>query len=168
MSTFNLSAAATTTSSPDILATSTGSIRERPVTAPFTRYATPAVRYLLGAAWLLFGLNGFLNFLPAPTTPIPPGAAAFGGALMSTGYMFPLIAGTEFVVGLSLLMGRWVPLALTLLAPLLVNILAFHVFLAPSGLAVPVVLLVLQLFLAWRYKSAYLPLLQPRTAAQAH
>jgi hypothetical protein len=86
---------------------------------------------------------------------------------MGTGYMFQMIASTEVVVGLSLLTARWVPLALVLLAPLLVNILAFHVFLAPAGLGVPAVLLAIQLFLAWRYRDAYRPLLQPRTAPSA-
>jgi hypothetical protein len=162
MSTFNLSAVATT-SDPATLIPSAGSRTAR----PFARYATTGARCLLGALWLFFGLNGFLNFLPPPSTPIPPAAAAFGGALMSTGYMFQLIAGTEVVAGLSLLTARWVPLALVLLAPLVVNILAFHVFLAPSGLGVPAVLLAIQLFLAWRYRDAYRPLLQPRTAPSA-
>jgi hypothetical protein len=115
---------------------------------------------LLGAAFTLFGLNGFLHFLPQP--PAPAAAMSFGGALMATGYMFPLIKGTEVIAGLLLLGNRYVTLALALLAPVLVNILAFHAFLAPAGLAIPIVLLAAELYLAWSYRDAYLPMLRAR------
>lgn len=115
-------------------------------------------RYLLGAGFTLFGLNGFLHFLPQP--PAPPAAMSFAGALFATGYMFPLIKGTEVIAGLLLLSNRYVALALTLLAPVLVNIVAFHAFLAPAGLALPIVLLALELYLAWSYRDAYAPMLR--------
>jgi hypothetical protein len=89
------------------------------------RLAT-AARLVQGAAFFTFGLNGFLHFLPMP--PAPAAAAGFMGALAATGYMFPLIKGTEVATGLLLLGNRFVPLALTLIAPVLVNILAFHTF----------------------------------------
>ena len=114
---------------------------------------TLAARLLLGVIFLVFGANGFLHFLPQPPMSGPP--AEFAGALMATGYMFPLIKGTEVVAGALLLSGRLVPLALTLLAPVVVNIFAFHLFLAPSGLALPVVIVALGLFLAWSYRSAF-------------
>src|SRR5689334_23168084 len=117
-------------------------------------------RLLLGLIFFTFGLNGFLHFLPQPPSPAP--AAAFGGALAATGYMFPLIKGTEVVTGLLLLSGRFVPLALTLLAPVVVNIVAFHLFLAPRGLAVPLVALALGLFLAWTERAAYAALFVAR------
>jgi putative oxidoreductase len=123
------------------------------------------VRYLLGGGFLLFGLNGFLHFLPQP--PAPAAAASFAGALFATGYMFPLIKGTEVLAGLLLVSNRWVPLALTLLAPLLVNILAFHLFLAPAGLAIPIVFLVAELYLAWSYRDAYAPMLRSRVEPRA-
>src|SRR5262245_14008901 len=91
-----------------------------------------AARVVLGLIFTVFGLNGFLHFLPQP--PSTPAAMAFGGALAATGYMFPLIKGTEVLAGVLLLSGRYVPLALTLLAPVVVNIVAFHLFLAPAGL----------------------------------
>jgi hypothetical protein len=123
-------------------------------------------RYLLGAGFVLFGLNGFLHFLPQP--PAPPAAAmSFAGALLATGYMFPLIKGTEVIAGLLLLSNRWVPLALTLLAPVLVNIVAFHLFLAPAGLAIPFVLLAAELYLAWSYRDAYAPMLRARVPPKA-
>jgi hypothetical protein len=123
------------------------------------------VRYLLGGGFLLFGLNGFLHFLPQP--PAPAAAASFAGALFATGYMFPLIKGTEVLAGLLLVSNRWVPLALTLLAPLLVNILAFHLFLAPAGLAIPIVFLAAELYLAWSYRDAYAPMLRSRVEPRA-
>jgi hypothetical protein len=125
-----------------------------------TRTITRIVRYLLGGSFTLFGLNGFLHFLPQP--PAPAAAMSFGAALIATGYMFPLIKGTEVIAGLLLLGNRYVTLALALLAPVLVNILAFHAFLAPAGLALPIVLLAAELYLAWSYREAYAPMLRAR------
>lgn len=117
-----------------------------------TKHAPHAARILLGALMALFGLNGFLQFLPTP--PVSPEGGAFLGALAATGYMFPLIKGVELLAGLALLSGRFVPLALTLLAPITVNIVAFHVVLSP-GLALPAVIVALQLYLAWSYRDAF-------------
>lgn len=124
-------------------------------------------RYLLGLAFFVFGLNGFLHFIPQPA---PPAAAmTFLGALIGSGYMFPLIKGTEVIVGALLLANRFVPLALTVLAPVMVNIIAFHLFLEPQALAMPLVLLVAQLYLAYSYRDAFAPMLharnQPHTSA---
>jgi hypothetical protein len=112
--------------------------------------------------FFVFGLNGFLNFIPQPKTPMPEGAVAFAGALMKTGYMFPLISGTQLLVGVFLLLNRFVPLALTLIAPIIVNIIAFHIFLAPSGSAPGIVVLILELYLAWAYRKTYRPMLAAR------
>jgi len=109
--------------------------------------ATTAARVLLGLIFVVFGLNGFLHFLPQPPMSGPP--ADFAGALAATGYMFPLIKGTEVVGGALLLAGRFVPLALTVLAPVIVNIFAFHAFLAPAGMALPIAIVALTVFLAW-------------------
>jgi len=117
-------------------------------------------RLALGLAFFVFGLNGFFHFLPQPPMSGPP--ADFAGALFATGYMFPLIKGTEVVAGLLLLSNRYVPLALALLAPVVVNIVAFHAFLAPAGLALPIILLALQLYLARSYRYAFAPMLQAR------
>lgn len=123
-------------------------------------------RFALGAGFFVFGLNGFFHFLPMPPPP-PPAAGSFFGAIIATGYLFPLIKGTEVVSGALLIGNRYVPLALTLLAPLLVNIVAFHAFLAPAGLALPLVLLALELYLAWTYRSAYAPMLRAEVAVDA-
>ncbi len=126
------------------------------------RIATHAARILLGLVFFVFGLNGFLNFIPMPPQ-IPAGAAALMGAFSATGYLMALIKGTEVLVGVLLLTNRFVPLALALLAPVLVNILAFHFFLEPATtLVMPVVLLVSALFLAWQHRNRYVPMLQAR------
>jgi len=119
-------------------------------------------RYLLGLAFFVFGLNGFLHFLPQPPMSGPP--ANFAGALLATGYMFPLLKGTEVIASLLLLSNRYVPLALAVLAPVLINIVAFHAFLAPGGLALPIVLLVAELYLARSYKDAFAPMLHAQNA----
>ena len=133
--------------------------------------ATVAARLALGLMFAVFGVNGFLHFLPAPP---PVGAAgAFAGALAATGYMFPLIKGTEVVAALFLLSGRMPALGLLLLAPIVVNIIAFHAFLAPAGLALGLVALGLGVFLARQYWPAFKGVFQtperqlvaPRTAA---
>ena len=116
-----------------------------------------AARILLGLVFFVFGLNGFLHFIPQPPMSGPP--ADFIGALIATGYLFPLLKATEVIAGALLLAGRYVPLALALLAPVVVNIVFFHLFLAPSGLAVPIVVLLLEIFLAWTYRAAYRPML---------
>jgi uncharacterized membrane protein YphA (DoxX/SURF4 family) len=112
-------------------------------------------RVLLGAVFLVFGLNGFLHFLPQP--PAPPRAMAFAGALAASGYFFPLLKATEVVAGALLLLG-FVPIALTLLAPIVVNIVAFHVFLAPGNYAVVGLVLAAEIYLAVVHRAAFAPL----------
>jgi uncharacterized membrane protein YphA (DoxX/SURF4 family) len=114
----------------------------------------------LGLVFAVFGLNKFFHFLPQPPISGPP--AEFFGALFATGYMLPLIATTEVIAGLLLLSGRFVPLALALLAPVIVNIVAFHAFLAPGGLAVPVFVLAAEIYLAWAYRDSFAPMLRAR------
>src|SRR5450432_2596623 len=130
-----------------------------------TRKFPTVARIGLGLVFATFGLNKLVPFLPQPPISGPP--ADFFGALFATGYMLPLIATTEVVAGLLLLSGRFVPLALTLLAPVIVNILAFHLVLAPSDVAMPMVLLVAELYLAWSYREAFAPMLRARVAPAA-
>ena len=128
----------------------------------FARYLPTIARVLMGLCFFVFGLNGFLHFIPEPKQPMPEGAVAFAGALMKSGYMFHMVAGTQLLVGVLLLLNRCVPLALALLAPVVVNIVAFHIFLAPSGLGLALVVLALELYLAWAYRSSYRSMLNPR------
>lgn len=130
----------------------------------FARHIPTAARVLLGLLFFASGLAGLLNVTPQPSTPLPEGAAAFGDALMKTGYMLPLIFGTQFIAGTLLLVNRFVPLALALLAPFIVNSVAFHAFLERSGLPVALVVLALEVYLAWTYRKAYRAMLAPKTA----
>jgi uncharacterized membrane protein YphA (DoxX/SURF4 family) len=122
------------------------------------KYLPTAARLFMGLVFTVFGLNGFFRFLPMP--PAPPRAMAFAGGLMGAGYFFPLLKAVEVAVGLLLLTRRFVPLALTVIAPVVVNIVAFHLFLAPAGLALPLALLVAELYLAWSYRAAFAPMLK--------
>jgi hypothetical protein len=126
------------------------------------RYLPITIQVLIGLAYLVFGLNGFLNFIPQPATPMPEGAIAFAGALMKTGYMMQLIAVTQLVVGALLLSNRLVPLALALIAPFTVNSVLFHLFLEPSGRPMAFLFLALELYLVWVYRDAYRSMLKPR------
>lgn len=129
-----------------------------------TRFLPAIARVLLGAPLIVFGLNGFLEFIPPPPEPLPEGAMAFLGALVQTGYMMQLIAVTHLTVGVLLLVNRFVPLALALFAPFMVNSIAFHGFLEPSGLPMAIGFLVLELYLVWRYRDAYRPMLRARAS----
>lgn len=103
------------------------------------------VRILLGLILLVFGLNKFLQFMPMPET--TPEAGALMGAFMAVGYMFPLIAITEIVVGALLLINKVKPLALVMLVPLVVNILLFHIFLDPAGIGAGALVAILHIAL---------------------
>lgn len=128
----------------------------------FIRSKAPHVaRLFLGLVFTVFGLNGFLGFLPAPEMPGPAGA--FVAGLVATGYMFPLIKGTEVVAGLLLLGNRFVPLALTLLAPVTVNILLFHTLLAP-GVGMPLLIIAAQLGLAYAHRDAFRGMLKAKNS----
>ena len=126
-------------------------------------YIPTGARLLMGLMFFVFGLNGFLYFIPQPKEMVPA-AGAFFGALFVTGYMVPLIFGTQTLVGALLLLNRFVPLALALVAPVVVNIISFHVFLHAPGIGMAMVVVALEIYLAWSYRRAFLPMLAARTA----
>ncbi|MET0591889.1 MAG: DoxX family protein [Polyangiaceae bacterium] len=136
---------------------------ENPRPRAIARYAATAARVLLGLVFFVFGLDGFLNFVPKPDpSTMHPGSVALFTAMVASGYLFQLIKGTEVLVGVLLLANRFVPLALVVLAPVMVNIVLFTVFFSPSGLAIPIVLVLLQLALAWKHRAAYRSVLAAR------
>ena len=108
---------------------------------------TMVLRLLLGLILLVFGANKFFNFLPMPPMEGAPGE--FMGALGKTGYMFPLIALTEIVAGVLLLLNKWKGLALIFAAIISVNIVLFHLALAPAGIALAAVVAVLNIILIY-------------------
>jgi putative oxidoreductase len=124
---------------------------------------TTLVRILFGAIFTVFGLNGFLHFIPME--PMPRPATDFFGALVATGYMIRLIFFGQLIGGVLLLTGVAVPLALVILAPIVVNILFFHLFLAPGGLAIAFIVVAMEVFLAWRYQDAFAPLFGSNTSS---
>ena len=118
--------------------------------------------FIMGLIFFVFGLNMLLNFIPQPKDPMPMGAVAFASALIKTGYLYKLTAWTEITCGALLLLNRFVPLALALIAPVVINIMAFHVFLAPSGLVIAILVLALEIYLALAYRRAFSPMLVAR------
>jgi putative oxidoreductase len=120
---------------------------------------TLIARILMGAIFLIFGLNGFLHFIPAP--PISGLAGEFSHALSASGYGY-FISGVQVIAGFLLLINQFVPLALVLLGPMIVNIIAFHLSMQPSGLPPGLVVAVLWVIVAYRCRTLFLPFLQNR------
>ena len=109
---------------------------------------------------LVFGANKFLHFLPQPEAPLL--AKGLLMAMGEAGYFFPTVGGVFIFVGLLLLFDRFVALGLLLLTPITVNILLFHLYLDPEGIAMGAVLGALNLTLLLAHKSKYAPLLSSR------
>lgn len=118
------------------------------------------LRVLLGLIFFVFGLNGFLQFLPMP--PLTPEAGAFMGGLAESGYFFPLLKATEVLCGALLLVNRFVPLALVVLAPIIVNILFFHLFLDTAGMPMTLFILFAEGYLAFAYRSSFAGVIQAK------
>ncbi len=113
-------------------------------------------RLLLGLIFFVFGLNGFLHFIPSPA---PSGLAGqYLGALFMSHYLSVVFA-LQLIAGVLLLANRFVRVALTILAPILVNIALFHACLAPSGYAPAVIAVALWSVLFYRERAAFSPLL---------
>ena len=124
------------------------------------KYVIIIARVLLGLLFVVFGLNGFLHFM-GPMPEMQGQAGAFITALASSGYIY-VIAFLQVVGGLCLLLGaRFVPLGLTLLGPVIVNIVLFHVFLEPAGLPMTIAISALALFLLWIYRFKFPAIFQP-------
>jgi putative oxidoreductase len=123
------------------------------------RIASLIAQYLAGVIFLVFGLNGFLNFIPLP----PPAGIAgqFMGALFASHYLWVIFA-FQVIAAVLLLVNRYVPLAVAILAPVLVNILTFHASMAPSGLPLALFVTVLWAVIFAEVRSAFAGLFQSR------
>jgi hypothetical protein len=128
------------------------------------RHIAPISRVLLGLVFLVFAANFFVPFLPAQPPP-PAEAMAFAGALY-TSKLLTFVKLIEIVAAIALLTNRFVPLALAVLAPIIVGIVFFHVMLAPAGLVIALGILALELVLAWSYRGAFLPMLRAKVAPE--
>jgi len=122
------------------------------------KIATIIARSLLGLLFGVMGSNEFLHFFPLPS--MSGEAGAFIESMSVTHYLY-VFSAFEVTGGLLLLTGRYGPLGLTLVGPVVVNILAFHIFMAPSGLPVALVVSVLALFLLWSYREHFAGLVKP-------
>jgi len=131
---------------------------------PVMRTASVIARYLAGLIFLVMGLNGFLHFIPFPP---PPGIAGqFMGALYVSHYLWVIFA-FQVLAGVLLLVNRYVPLALAVLAPVIVNILTFHALMAPSGLPMAVFVAVLWAVIFIDVRPAFSGLFRSRLEPQA-
>jgi hypothetical protein len=109
-------------------------------------------RYLIGIIFLVFGLNGFLQFLPAP--PMPPSMARDFVTVMAASHYILFVAAIQVIAAVLFLIGLYVPLALVIIAPVIVNILLFHTLMAPASIGPGVLVTVLWLILAYRNRAA--------------
>src|ERR1043166_6781894 len=123
------------------------------------KVATIIARVLLGLVFVVFGSNIFLHFIPMPPPP-PTLAGDFTKALFLSHYLH-VVAVFQIVGGLLLLIGRFVPLGLVLLAPVIVNIDLIHVLMDPGGLPWAAVVTILLVFLIWQYRDAFAGILRP-------
>ena len=118
-------------------------------------------RLLLGLTFVVFGLNGFLNFLSMG--PMPSGLAGqFIGALALSHYYW-VVAALQVAGGALLLVNRFVPLGLVLLGPVIVNIVLYHVFLNPSGIALAVVVVILWFIVFYGHRQYFSGIFVQRT-----
>ncbi|HEY1470467.1 MAG TPA: hypothetical protein VGF61_15600 [Candidatus Acidoferrum sp.] len=124
------------------------------------RIATIIARILLGLIFVFFGSNAFLHFLPMP--PMPPSPAErFLTSLVESRYVL-VIGGAQVLGGLLLLINRYVPLALTILGAVIVNIISYHVFMAPAGVSLAVLVTILWAFLFYSYRQHFTTLFAQR------
>lgn len=125
------------------------------------KVATIIARVLLGLIFVVFGSNAFLHFLPMP--PLPPGITGeYLHAFFASGYVYA-IGGLQVIGGLLLLIGRFVPLGLTILGAIIVNIWLFHILMAPElgGMIPALIVLILEVFLVLRYREAFRGIVTP-------
>lgn len=118
-----------------------------------TSRVTVVLRVVLGLVLVLVGLNKLFHFMPTP--PATPEMQKFLGALAASGYLIPLVASVEAVVGILLITDRFVPLALVVLAPISVNIVASHLAMDPGGIAPAALVAALNAALAFAYRDRY-------------
>src|SRR5262249_54014847 len=122
------------------------------------KIVTIIVRLLYGLAFTVFGLNFFFNFIPAPP---PTGLAGDYFKVLAASHYLYVIGACQLVRGVLLLIGCFVPLALTMLAAMIFNILWIHILMDPSGLPMALVFAAIELFLLWSYRARFGGVLQP-------
>ncbi len=115
-------------------------------------------RVLLGIVFAVFGLNGFLHFIPQG--PMPTGLAGqFVGVIFASHYYVAVFA-VQLACGVLFLVNRYVPLALTFIAPVIVNILLFHMLMNPGGIGPGALVTLLWIVTAWSHRAAFAGILK--------
>src|SRR5258707_12305125 len=117
------------------------------------KIVTIIARSLLGLIFVVFGSNMFLHFIPMPPPPEGP-AREFMTALFLSHYLY-VVGALQVAGGALLFTGRWTPLGLALVGPVIVNILCFHALMAPAGLPMAILGSLLGPFLVWRYRENF-------------
>lgn len=128
----------------------------------FARFLPHIARVLMGVAFLFFGILGLFRLIKTPAN-LPEDIKTVNGALMKAGYM-NVVFGTMTLVGILLLINRFVPLALALIAPILAGILTFHLTMQPAGIGPGAFLTLLELYLVWAYRDAFRAMLKARVS----
>jgi putative oxidoreductase len=124
------------------------------------KIAVLIARVLLGLIFVIFGLNGFLQFIPSP--PLPTGLAGdFTHVFLQSHYVL-VVSAFQVVGGALVLINRYVPLGLALLGPVLVNILAYHLLMHPAGIQVGLFTAILWFFLFFHYRKYFASLFVPK------
>ncbi|SDP43015.1 DoxX family membrane protein [Lentzea jiangxiensis] len=126
-----------------------------------SKYINVVVRMAFGALFAFSGFAGLFGIGSQSMEGMSVEAVSFATALGESGFIMPITKVVELVAGIMLLTNRFVPLALALLAPLVVGIFGFHLLLEPSGALIAVVLAVVEIYLAWIYRHAFVPMLRP-------
>jgi putative oxidoreductase len=117
------------------------------------KVAVITIRIILGLLFVVSSLGYFFNLMPAGE--MSEGAQLFFTGMVASKYLLPVVKTIELLVGIAFLSGRFVPLATVVIFPITLNIVLFHAFLAPDGMVVPIIILLGNLFLAYRYKENY-------------
>ncbi|HEX4321772.1 MAG TPA: hypothetical protein VHZ52_12750 [Acidobacteriaceae bacterium] len=124
------------------------------------KIASIVARVLLGLAFLIFGLNGFLNFIPAPPMPDSP-MKQFVDVFASSHWQ-QVISAIQVISAVLFLVGRYIPLALVFIGPVIFNILVFHILFAPSSIGPGVFVTICWFVVFFRHRAAFAPLFQAR------
>ncbi len=127
------------------------------------KIAALIARILLGLMFFVFGLNGFLNFIPPPKN-LPAGLAGQFSAVLMQSHFFLFVSALQVAGGALLLVNRYVPLALTLLGPVIVNIVLFHLLMERTGLLMAIVVLALWGILLFRHRQSFAGIFVQRTS----
>lgn len=128
------------------------------------KIAAAVARYLLGALFAFFGANLLFHFLPNP--PLPPSPLKDFTTVLAVTHYIEVVGFFQLLPGVLLLINRYVPLAIAILAPMFVNILTTHLLVMHGGLfPIPIIALLLWLFLFWRVLSSFHGLFQAKVAA---